>query len=194
MRQRPPLGLTDDKHEERAALAKCIIALARNGERDPAVLRDGVLRELAVSAWRGMGTTSVEPTTAAKPPSNSRALHHYELGPVGVFNLIRPAHALAIDTAQGEPKGRGRAVCGREPVRDRGKQNMSAIEQMIRERAYELWDRADRPEGRSDEFWFAARAEFESEEGTGHGNLSAHPPALEPHPREPAADRAKNGA
>ncbi|MGB3583605.1 MAG: DUF2934 domain-containing protein [Roseiarcus sp.] len=71
---------------------------------------------------------------------------------------------------------------------------MSAIEQMIRERAYELWDRADRPEGRSDEFWFAARAEFESEEGTGHGNLSAHPPALEPHPREPAADRAKNGA
>ena len=31
MRQRPPLGLTDDKHEERAALAKCIIALARNG-------------------------------------------------------------------------------------------------------------------------------------------------------------------
>ena len=89
-------------------------------ERDPAVLRDGVLRELAVSAWRGMGTTSVEPTTAAKPPSNSRALHHYELGPVGVFNLIRPAHALAIDTAQGEPKGRGRAVCGREPVRDSG--------------------------------------------------------------------------
>ena len=45
------LGLTDDKHEEKAALAKRIIALARNGERDPAVLRDGVLRELAVTAW-----------------------------------------------------------------------------------------------------------------------------------------------
>ncbi len=48
------LGLTEDKHEERAVLAKRIIALARNGERDPAILRDGVLRELAVSAWRGM--------------------------------------------------------------------------------------------------------------------------------------------
>jgi hypothetical protein len=48
------LGLTDDKHEEKAVLAKRVIALARNGERDSAVLRDGVLRELAVSAWRGM--------------------------------------------------------------------------------------------------------------------------------------------
>ena len=48
------LGLTGDKQEERAVLAKRIIALARSGERDPAVLRDGVLRELAVSAWRGM--------------------------------------------------------------------------------------------------------------------------------------------
>ena len=48
------LGLTGDNHEERAVLAKRIIALARSGERDPAVLRDGVLRELAVSAWRGM--------------------------------------------------------------------------------------------------------------------------------------------
>jgi hypothetical protein len=48
------LGLNGDKHEERAVLAKRIIALARNGERDPAILRDGLLRELAVNAWRGM--------------------------------------------------------------------------------------------------------------------------------------------
>ena len=48
------LGLTGDNHDERAVLAKRVIALARNRERDPAVLRDGVLRELAVSAWRGM--------------------------------------------------------------------------------------------------------------------------------------------
>jgi hypothetical protein len=48
------LGLTGDKPEERSVLARRVIALARNGERDPAVLRDGVLRELAVSAWRGM--------------------------------------------------------------------------------------------------------------------------------------------
>ncbi len=47
-------GLADDKQEEREVLAKRIIALARRGERNPAALRDGVLRELAVIAWRGM--------------------------------------------------------------------------------------------------------------------------------------------
>ena len=35
------------------------------------------------------------------------------------------------------------------------------MERRIRERAYQLWDRAERPERRSDEFWFAAHAEFE---------------------------------
>ena len=48
---------------------------------------------------------------------------------------------------------------------------MNTNEQMIREQAYELWDHAGRPDGRSDEFWFAARAEFEREEETGEGNL-----------------------
>jgi hypothetical protein len=38
---------------------------------------------------------------------------------------------------------------------------MSAIEEMIRKRAYELWEQAGCPEGRSYEFWFAARAEIE---------------------------------
>ena len=32
---------------------------------------------------------------------------------------------------------------------------------MIREHAYQLWDRSGKPEGRSDEFWFAAHALFE---------------------------------
>jgi hypothetical protein len=41
-----------------------------------------------------------------------------------------------------------------------GKQGMSATEKVIRDRAYELWDLAGRPDGPSDEFWFAARAEF----------------------------------
>jgi Protein of unknown function (DUF2934) len=40
---------------------------------------------------------------------------------------------------------------------------MSAIEEMIRKRAHELWEKAGMPEGRSEEFWFAARAEVESE-------------------------------
>ena len=39
---------------------------------------------------------------------------------------------------------------------------MSALDEMIRKRAYELWEKAGMPQGRSDEFWFAARAEFES--------------------------------
>ena len=57
-----------------------------------------------------------------------------------------------------------------------GEQNMNTNEQMIREQAYELWDHAGRPNGRSDEFWFAARAEFECEEETGEGNHGAHVP------------------
>jgi Protein of unknown function (DUF2934) len=47
------------------------------------------------------------------------------------------------------------------------------IEQMIREHAYQLWDRAGRPNGRSDEFWFAAKAEFENKERTGERRLGA---------------------
>jgi hypothetical protein len=33
--------------------------LARHGERDPAVIRDGVLRELAVGAWRGLSHSDI---------------------------------------------------------------------------------------------------------------------------------------
>jgi hypothetical protein len=41
---------------------------------------------------------------------------------------------------------------------------MDDREETIRRRAYHLWEGAGRPEGRSDEFWHAARAEIE---GTG---------------------------
>jgi len=41
-----------------------------------------------------------------------------------------------------------------------------ANEKAVRERVYELWDHAGRPNGRSDEFWFAAKAELERKEGT----------------------------
>jgi len=44
---------------------------------------------------------------------------------------------------------------------------MHAIDELIRRRAYELWDRAGRPNGRGDEFWFAARAHVEFKEGMG---------------------------
>jgi hypothetical protein len=45
----------------------------------------------------------------------------------------------------------GKAFCDAEDL----------MERMIREHAYQLWDRAGRPEGRSDEFWSAAHAVFE---------------------------------
>jgi hypothetical protein len=40
---------------------------------------------------------------------------------------------------------------------------MSAIEETIRKRAYELWDHAGRPDDRTDEFWYAARAQFKDQ-------------------------------
>ena len=40
---------------------------------------------------------------------------------------------------------------------------MDDIEHAIRRRAYELWEQAGCPEGRSDAFWHAARAEIEGE-------------------------------
>jgi hypothetical protein len=62
------------------------------------------------------------------------------------------------------------------PIRSRRKQSMDDIQQMIREHAYQLWDRAGRPNGRSDEFWFAAKAEFEHKERTGERRLGAPVP------------------
>jgi hypothetical protein len=58
---------------------------------------------------------------------------------------------------------------------------MNKNEQIIREKAYEMWDHAGCPDGQSDEFWFAARAEFEREEETEEGNQGAHvPPHAKP--------------
>jgi hypothetical protein len=69
-------------------------------------------------------------------------------------------------------KWMSRALSGTPPEQA---SNLDGVkgEQMIREQAYELWDNAGRPGGRSDEFWFAARSEFERGEET---KLSAHVP------------------
>jgi len=40
---------------------------------------------------------------------------------------------------------------------------VDGIEERIRTRAYKLWERAGCPEGRSEEFWHAARGEIEGE-------------------------------
>jgi hypothetical protein len=68
---------------------------------------------------------------------------------------MSPEQARNLDVAKRAPS-----------LENRTEHNMKENEQMIREQAYELWDHAGRPDGRSDEFWFAARAEFEREEET----------------------------
>ena len=37
---------------------------------------------------------------------------------------------------------------------------MTSMDEHIRKRAYELWEQAGQPEGRSEEFWHAARADI----------------------------------
>jgi hypothetical protein len=38
---------------------------------------------------------------------------------------------------------------------------MSGTQELVYERSYDLWQQAGGPEGRSDEFWFAAERELE---------------------------------
>jgi hypothetical protein len=65
---------------------------------------------------------------------------------------------------------------------------MSAPDEMIRKRAHELWEKAGMPHGRSDEFWFAARAEFESEAPPAEKREAVAPvPAPKASPAPPAA-------
>ncbi len=72
---------------------------------------------------------------------------------------------------------------------------MDAFEKVIRERAYELWDHAGRPNDRSDEFWFAARAEFERKKETGERQLGALVRRrVEPPRHESASDWGKRAA
>jgi hypothetical protein len=40
---------------------------------------------------------------------------------------------------------------------------MSDAEERVRERAYELWEQAGRPDGQADEYWRQARAELEAD-------------------------------
>ncbi|MBV8106223.1 MAG: DUF2934 domain-containing protein [Hyphomicrobiales bacterium] len=71
---------------------------------------------------------------------------------------------------------------------------MNALDEMIRKRAHELWEKAGMPEGRSEEFWFAARAEFDSEAPAGkpEADVPAPPPTASPAP--PAAKPAAKGS
>jgi hypothetical protein len=58
---------------------------------------------------------------------------------------------------------------------------MSGIQEQVRERAYELWQWAGGPKGRSDEFWFAAEHELEGKTAMADGEVgSLVPPVDEP--------------
>jgi hypothetical protein len=58
---------------------------------------------------------------------------------------------------------------------------MSSIEEAVRRRAYELWEQAGQPEGRSEEFWFAAIAELEGKPPTLEERVEAlAPPIVQP--------------
>ena len=57
---------------------------------------------------------------------------------------------------------------------------MSDIEDAIRRRAYELWEHAGSPEGRSDEFWHAARLELGVKETMEEKIDELGPPIVEP--------------
>jgi hypothetical protein len=66
---------------------------------------------------------------------------------------------------------------------------MSSIEEAIRRRAYELWEQAGQPEGRSEEFWHAARAELEGKPPTFEERVEALGPPFE----EPPALAVEHG-
>lgn len=81
---------------------------------------------------------------------------------------------------------------------------MSAIEEMIRKLAYELWEQAGCPDGRSYEFWFAARAEIEAVQSPEGKKVRAKAaraddrvvapaakPAVEKSPKAPASAKPK---
>jgi hypothetical protein len=57
---------------------------------------------------------------------------------------------------------------------------MSDIEEAIRRRAYELWEHAGMPHGRSDEFWHAARSELGAKETIEEQIDALGPPIVEP--------------
>jgi Protein of unknown function (DUF2934) len=58
---------------------------------------------------------------------------------------------------------------------------MSDVEQLIRERAYLLWEQAGQPHGRGEEFWFIAQQQFYGGAVTGDGPEGVLlPPAEEP--------------
>ena len=70
---------------------------------------------------------------------------------------------------------------------------MNITEQMIREYAYQLWERGGKPELHTEEFWFAAKTELELSEEAAKQKVSARIHRLPDVRCETAADWGKRG-
>src|ERR1700733_13571405 len=98
------------------------------------------------------------------------------------------AHWVARCGEEPQPAEPASGLCGQShAVRERF--NMSSIGEAVRRRAYELWEQAGQPEGRNEEFWFAAIAELEGRLPT----LGERVEALGPPFEEPSALAVQHG-
>jgi len=54
------------------------------------------------------------------------------------------------------------------------------LQQRIRDKAYQLWDEAGRPEGQDDHFWYGAKVAIDQEEAKLDTEVSGSFPASDP--------------
>ncbi|HLK70766.1 MAG TPA: DUF2934 domain-containing protein [Steroidobacteraceae bacterium] len=66
-------------------------------------------------------------------------------------------------TAGKASDGLGAGAGSGTQLRSAAKTSSSSDEQMVRERAYALWEQAGRPDGRENEFWHRARQQLMTE-------------------------------
>lgn len=62
----------------------------------------------------------------------------------------------------------------------------------VRPLAYQLWEAEGRPEGRQDEFWYAAREQLEQRDRVAAGNVPPEP--ADPHPSDENPSNVYNPA
>lgn len=69
---------------------------------------------------------------------------------------------------------------------------MEKDERKIRQRAYEMWDRDGRPDGRSEDYWLQAERELAGSDPTAAGSSQSE--AAVPTQAAPQSKKAANGA
>jgi hypothetical protein len=105
----------------------------------------------------------LHPAPPEVPVDRSAAGRAASPDPIGHCTATR---AWTGDGIPGRPRtdGGNLATKAGRPTRERAMSETERdLDQRVRERAYHLWERAGRPEGRSDDFWQQARQEVERE-------------------------------